>query len=237
MILTRAQIVRVLPLAVTVALLMLGGGCGKDDNPVSSDDIPETNLFPFAVGRLSVYSTYSLDTTANQKITSTVHREAWFVQGTASIGGKNAFRIIDSIYTPSGTLQEVDTTYLAVENNNLLIYEGTVWVTIFDRSQGLNKEYEAGKITEETDLGPITVTLKAKILPKEAVSVPIGNLQAYKLEVKQVLVFGPINFEILQYIYIADSYGPIKFHTPAQKEPLSSVKGEGAESVLVSKNF
>lgn len=226
---------------LTLAMVLSGGlilaACGKDDNPASTEIIPETNLFPFAPGRLAVYTEYSLDTTSSQKIASTVHRQVLYVHAAVTFAGKSAFRLIDSTYTPSGTIEDIDTTYVAVEGGDLLIYQGTSWLTVFKRSEGLNKEYEAGKTVEDTPLGPITVTVKAKIFPKETVSAPIGNTQAYKLEVKQGFGLGTISLETLQYLYVADGFGPVKFQTPVQRNPLSGVKETGLESLMVSKNF
>ncbi len=216
-------------------LLFYSAGCAKKDNPVSVEGITETNLFPFAPGRIFVYTDYSLDTTNSQKIPSTVHREAFFIQGTTTLGGKSALRIIDSVYATTGVFSGIDTVYFALENDNLLLYEGNGWVTFFNKSAGLNTEYDAGQITENVFGVPVTVTFKATIFPKEAVTAPIGTVQAYKVQLKLSFTIGGINYNVLQFFYFADGFGIVKVNTPVQT--FTGAKLQGNESLLVSKNF
>lgn len=233
---------RTYPLGV-VALwgILLMVGCSKSDNPVDADEgITELNLFPFAQGRLFVFSAYTLDT-LGRKIESSTHREVMYVHSAVTIGGKNAYRLIDSVYFADGTLSYTDTTYFAEENGNLLTYYGTaatgVWVTLFKRSEGIDKEYDGGSFTEVVFGIPVTVTVKCKIRAKETITAPIGSVQAYRLEVKTVASFGGQTFEFLQYVWFADGVGPVKQQEPVQVDPTLGIKLQGYESLMVSKNF
>jgi hypothetical protein len=226
---------------VALAGLFLLAGCSKSDNPVDSEEgITERNLFPFAPGRVFVFSAYTLDT-LGRKIESSTHREAIYVHSAVTIGGKSAYRLIDSVYFTNGTLNFTDTTYFAEEQGNLLIYYGTPaagsWVTLFKRSEGIDKEYDGGSFTEVIFGVPITVTVKCKIRPKETVIAPIGSMQAYKLEVKTSARFGGQTFEFLQYVWFADGFGPVKQQEPVQVDPTLGIRLQGYESLMVSKNF
>jgi hypothetical protein len=221
--------------------LSLLAGCSKSNNPVDSEGgITELNLFPFAPGRVFVFSAYTLDT-LGRKIESSTHREALYVHSTATIGGKSAYRLIDSVYFTDGTLNFTDTTYFAEENGNLLAYYGTTaagtWITLFRRSEGIDKEYNAGSFTEVVFGIPVTVTVKCKIRAKETVTAPIGSVQAYKLEVKTGASFGGQTFEFLQYVWFADGFGPVKQQEPVQVDPTFGIKLQGYEAVMTSKNF
>lgn len=227
--------------AVAQALLVfilfaLAAGCDKKDN-LTGTEITETNLFPLAVGRLFVYSGYDLDTTSSQKIASSVHRQTMLVQGTATIAGKTAYRLIDSMYTPTGIFSMLDTTYVVNENGDLLVYENGTWATYFKRSAGVNTEYEIGQRTEMTPIGPISIPLKGKIYPKATITLPYGTVDTYKLEIKASINFSGISFEVVQYIYFVDGIGPVQFTDAAWKDPISGRKNLGNERVLVSKNF
>lgn len=69
------------------------------ENPVNEDeDFLTADLFPLAVGRIFVYTTYELDTTTGQKVASTTHRDASLIQVAVTVGGRIAYRLIDSIY-------------------------------------------------------------------------------------------------------------------------------------------
>lgn len=224
-----------------VAGLSLLAGCSKNDNPVDSEEgITELNLFPFAPGRVFVFSAYTLDT-LGRKIESSTHREAMYVHSTVTIGGKSAYRLIDSVYFTDGTLNVTDTTYFAEENGNLLTYYGTgttgAWITLFKRSEGIDKEYNGGSFTEVVFGIPVTVTVKCKIRAKETVAAPIGSTQAYKLEIKTSASFGGQSFEFLQYVWFADGFGPVKQQEPVQVDPALGIKLQGNEALLVSKNF
>lgn len=228
-------------LILTVGLLFLPvGGCETTSSVISEGEIPETNLFPLATGRIWVFTAYQLDTTNSQKISSTVHREVSSVQGVTTVQGKTAFRMIDSTYTPSGTVETVDTSYLAIENGDLYQWSSDqpTWMVFFKKSEGLNKEYVAGQFQEIHDGVPVSVTFKGKIYPKESVSAPIGSFQAYKVELKVSAVAGPTSFEfVAMQLYVADGVGPVKMVNPVVRNPGSGLKEEGEESLLVSKNF
>lgn len=211
-------------------------GCDKKDNPADGG-IAEANLFSLVVGHLYVYSGYELDTTTSQKIPNTVHRQVLFAQGTTTLGGKTAYRLIDSIYTPSGSLSMLDTTYVSNENGDLLVYQSGTWQTYFKKSAGVNVEYEIGMQTEMTPLGPISIPLKGKIYPKAPITLPYGTVDAYKLEIKASVSFSGITAEFLQYIYFSDGIGPVQFTEAVSKDPFSGRKSKGYEEVLVSKNF
>ncbi len=227
--------------AILTVIILMGNGC-KKDNPVSSENtISEENLMPFGLGRIWVFTVYDLDTAAGQKIPSTVHREASYVYSASiTVGGKSAFGMIDSIYTPAGTLTSIDTSYLAVENGDYLQWDQghSIWLTMFKKSAGLNVEYQAGQYQESYYGTPVDIIFKGMILPKETVSVPIGIVQAYKLQVKVTAVVGGVSYDAqLVYIYIADGYGPVRIFSPPQYEVGSNVKIKGQEQLLVSKNF
>ncbi len=228
-------------LLVAAALFcFLQGGCTKNENPLDSSGetelIPEKNLFPFASGRIWVFEGYSLDTLNSQKISATVHREVTSVRSTLSILGKTGYLVVDSVYTPTGGVSSVDTTYYAVDNGNLLVYYGD-WITLFKRSSGLNTEYDAGQFVAFVLGIPLTVRVKATIFPKESVVTPLGTFQAYKLAVKSLTSLGGLSVELLQYVYFADNYGPVKFQDPVQRDPFTGAKIGGSESLLVNKNF
>lgn len=215
-------------------------GCDKKNNPTDDENaIVEANLFSLVVGHLYVYSGYELDTTTSQKIPNTVHRQVMFAQGTTTLGGKTAYRLIDSIYTPSGSLSELDTTYVSNENGDLLVYQSGTWQTYFKKSAGVNLEYEIGMQTEMTPLGPISIPLKGKIYPKAPITLPYGTVDAYKLEIKASVSFSGFTAEFLQYIYFSDGIGPVQFTEPVSKDPFSvgGRRSNGYEQVLVSKNF
>lgn len=225
-------------LIIAIGVMILTNSCNKD-NPVASD-ITETNLFPFAQGRIFVYSDYSLDTTTTQKIQSTVHREAWNVQGTTTFNGKTAFRVIDSVYLPTGGFSNLDTLYFAIEGDDLWVSVsdfGGSWVKIFQKSAGTNAEYTAGQFTT-SDFGPtVTITAKVTIFPKEAVSATIGTVQAYKVQLKLSATVNIVNIEEVTLLYIADGYGLVKLTRPVQVDQITKRKEFGEEFLMVSKNF
>ncbi|MGH2569168.1 MAG: hypothetical protein ACRDGA_12590 [Bacteroidota bacterium] len=223
-------------LAVLLVSSSFMGGCKRGDNPLDElTAITETNLFPFAVGRLFVFTAYTLDTTG-KKIQSSTHREALYVRSAITIGGKNGFTLIDSVYFTDGTLSYVDSTYFASDDGDLLVYYGT-WVTLFKRSAGVDNEYDAGSFSETLFGVPIVLNVKCKIRPKESVTVPIGTVQAYKLEVKTSTTLGGQTYEFLQYAWFADGFGPVKQQEPVQVDPVFGIRLNGSESLLVSKNF
>lgn len=214
----------------------LVAGCDKKANPAGSD-ITETNLFPAVVGHIYIYSGYQLDTTSSQKIPNTVHRRATVIQGTITLAGKSAYRLIDSVYTPSGSLSMLDTTYVSNENGDLLVYQSGQWQTFFKKSAGVNVEYEIGMQTEMSPIGPISIPLKGKIYPKVPITLPYGTVDAYKLEIKASINFSGVSFEVVQYVYFSDGIGPVQFTNAVMKDPFSGRKSPGEEQVLVSKNF
>ncbi len=226
---------------VTICVIaLLFNGCQKD-NPVSDESgIPESNLFPLTSGRIWVFTAYELDTTTSQKIPSSVHREASYNQGSTTFNGKSAYRMIDSIYAPTGVLAWIETSYIALENGDLIQWDDgqRMWFSIFKKSAGLNTEYVIAQFQEVRDGFPVSVTFKGKIYPKEAVNAPIGTVQAYKLEMKAVATVGGTQVSAFEnYIYFADGYGPVRMYTPVQRDPGSGLKVIGEESLLVSKNF
>ncbi len=226
-------------LAQAIAILVvlaLAAGCDKKDT-LTGNEITESNFFPAVVGRFLVYSAYELDTTSSQKIASSIHRQVMLVQGTATIAGKTAFRLIDSIYAPTGKLNFLDTTYVVDEKGDLLIYQNGEWQTFFKKSAGVNTEYTIGQRTEMTPLGPISIPLKGKIYPKAPITLPYGTIDAYKLEMKASVSFSGITAEFIQYIYFADGIGPVQFTETVSKDPFSGKKIKGYEQVLVSKNY
>lgn len=164
-----------------------------------------------------------------------------YVHAAVTIGGKNAYRLIDSVYFTDGTPSHTDTTYFVEKSGNLLTYCGTTtastWITLFKRSEGIDKEYDGGSFTEVIFGIPVTVTVKCKIRPKETVVVPIGSVQAYKLEVKTGASFGGQMFEFLQYVWFADGFGPVKKQEPVQVDATLGIKLQGYEALMVSKNF
>jgi hypothetical protein len=223
--------------ALTV-LVSLFGGCKKNstgpENPESTL-ISESNLFPFVVGRMYVYSAYTLDTTG-VKLPSSTHREATYIQGTATIGGKSSYRLIDSVYFTDGTFSYVDSSYFTVENGNLLTYQGA-WITLFKPTAGIGAEYEGGSFTQTAFGIQVTVVVKCKISAKETVTTNVGAFQAYKLEVKTTATFTGTTYQVLQYVWFADGVGPIKQQEPPQVDPIAGLKATGSESLLLSKNF
>ncbi len=225
----------------TTMLLVLMIACEKE-NPASPEgEITETNLFPLAAGRIWVFSSYDLDTTNSQKISASVHREASYVQAAVNFGGKPAFRMIDSSYTPVGILQELDTSYIAVENGDLWMWFGDfptpAWQIFFKRSAGINQEYSITQWQEVHDGVTVNVSFKGTIYAKEAVALQQGTIQAYKLELKVNVSVAGTSYETLQYMYFADGYGFVKEYVPVQKNPGTGKKEVGSESLLVSRNF
>ncbi len=220
---------------VLTALVALLGGCKSNSTGPEDTAITETNLFPLGVGRLFVYSAYTLDTTG-VKVQSSTHREVTYVQGTLAIGGKNAYRLIDSVYFNDGTFNHADSTFFTVENGNLLTYEGT-WITLFKPSAGLNTEYDGGSFTQTAFGIQVTVVVKCKVIAKETIATNAGTFQAYKLEVKTSATFSGATYQFLQYVWFADGVGPVKQQEPPQVDPIAGLKATGTESVLLSKNF
>ncbi len=224
-------------LIIAIGVMILTNSCNPTTEPAASD-ITETNLFPFAQGRILVYSDYTLDTTTTQKIQSTVHRETWYVQGTTTISGKTAFRVIDSVYLPTGVFSQFDTLYFAVEGTDLSVMThdfNNTWVKVFQSSAGTNSEYIAGQFTSLDIGGPVTV--KVTIFPKEAVTVTIGTVQAYRVQMKQTAILNGSVIERVTILYFADGYGLLKLNQPVQLDQISKRKEFGEEFVLVSKNF
>ena len=219
-------------------------GCDKE-NPVDEDEsFLTTDLFPLAVGRILVFTTYDLDAQTGQKVESTVHRDVSYFQAAVTIGGRNAFRLIDSIYAPQGTIERIDTSYVAVNNGDLSLWEGgggggeNEWFDFVQRSAGLNNEYIIRQYQETEDGVTINVTIKGKFYDKESVTVPIGTVDAYKLEIKVSIQAGTFTSDwIDQYFYFAEGYGPVRMTFPSQSIPGTTEKTSGEESLLVSKNF
>jgi len=224
-----------LMLVVFVLSVWVVGGCSSDGNPVASGEIVG-DLFPFGVGRIWVSTAYDLDTTG-QKIEASTHREVLYAKSAVSFAGKSAFLMIDSVYATSGQLSFVDSTYMATENGDFFLYSFGSWLSVFKKSEGLNKEYVAGTIVI-TDFGfPVPAEVKGKIYPKETVVTPKGNMEAYKLEIKFSISFGSIAIEEILNVWFADGVGPVKFQTPPVYDPLFGRTINGRESVLVSTNF
>lgn len=219
---------------------MLSLGC-ETDNPVQDESsIPETNLLPIAVGRSWVFTVYDLDTTSSQKVESSVHREASYVEGVTDFNGKTAYRMVDSTYTPAGTLGRIDTSYLISENDDFARWdeEFETWIYMFKKSEGLNTDYVLSEFQKILEGVPVTITFKGTNYPKEEVTAPIGTVQAYKVKVVGTATFGGIQSGISeQYLYFAAGYGPVRMYTPVQVDFGSGVKNTGEESLLVSKNF
>ncbi len=59
-------------------------------------------IFPFAAGQHFVFSGYELDTLNSRKIGGTERREATYVIGQITVGGKQGWRTVDSTYYPNG---------------------------------------------------------------------------------------------------------------------------------------
>ncbi|MBI3110336.1 MAG: hypothetical protein HYZ01_02080 [Ignavibacteriales bacterium] len=216
-------------------------GCDKE-NPVDEDEsFLSADLFPLAVGRILVFTTYDLDAQTGQKVESTVHRDVSYFQATVTIGGRSAFRLIDSIYTPQGTIERIDTSYIAVNNGDVSLWEGggeNEWFDFVQRSAGLNNEYIIRQYQETEDGVTLNVTIKGKFYDKESVTVPIGTVDAYKLEIKVSIQAGTFSSDwIDQYLYFAEGYGPVRMTFPSQTIPGTTEKAPGEESLLVSKNF
>jgi hypothetical protein len=219
----------------------LFNGC-KKDNPVSGNDMPSAeDIFPVATGRGWVMTAYSLDTAYSQPISSTIHRESSYAVGTTPVGGKTAFHMIDSVYSPEGILENASDSYLAIENGDVFQWNGTIggWIMMYKKSAGLNTEYEMGHYQQaQPGVGTIDVKLTGTVFPKESVTAPIGTLQAYKLEIKVTISVGTISYPPqLQYIYFAEGYGPVRIYTPVQNFTGSNMKSQGEEALLVSKNY
>lgn len=234
-------VVSFLPLPSLFLLVgLLSLGCEKE-NPISDENsIPESNLVPLANGRVWVFTAYELDTTTSQKISSSVHREISYIEGSTTFNGKSAYRMLDSIYAPTGSLSHIDTSYLALENGDLLQWNGEqgTWYVLFKKSAGLNTEYLVAQFQEVHDGVPVSVTLKGKIYPKETVNAPIGTSQAYKVEMRGTATVGSVQVSVFEtYFYFADGYGPVRMFTPVQTDPGSGSRLFGEESLLVSKNF
>jgi hypothetical protein len=227
--------------AVVVAfIVLLSSGCDKN-NPVSEESsYQDANLLPMSTGKLWIFTSYELDTTASQKITSTVHREVSYVAGTATVAGKPCFLMLDSIYTSSGTLAAVDSSYLAIENGDIFQWDQghAIWLAMLKKSAGLNTEYSIAQYQEVHDGVAMSVTFKGKVTPAESVTAPIGTVQAYKVEVKVTATIAGISYDAQTlYFYLADKYGQVRMYTPVQREMGSSSKSKGEESLLVYKNF
>ena len=223
-----------LPLIVALFCVWMITGCSSDENPVSSGEI-SGNLFPLATGRIWVSSAYELDTLGN-KIELSTHREALYAHSSLTFQGRNAFLMIDSVYSTLGSLNFTDTTYMSTDGENFYLYLGQ-WVPVFKKDEGLNKEYVAGTFTAELFGVNVDVTVRCKILPKELVSVPKGTMEAYKLEIKTVVSLVIFSFEETLNVWFADGIGPVKFQTPPPIDPFTGQKTNGVESVLVSTNF
>jgi hypothetical protein len=223
-----------------VLFVFMVSGC-KNDNPVTDDSsYQQANLFPIAPGRLWVSTAYELDTATTQKILSTVHREVSYAVRAATFSGKSAFLMLDSVYTPTGAVSSVDSSYLAVENGDVFKWdqEHAMWLAMFKKSAGLNTEYTVAQYQEVHDGVTLNVTFKGKVYPPEAVTAPIAVVQAYKAEIKVTVVVGGTSYDAqIIYFYFADGYGPVRNYTPVQLQMGSSTKSRGAESLLVSKNF
>ena len=217
-------------------------GCEEENPAEAENELQQANLFSIAVGHHWVFNAYALDTTNNQKILNSDHREASYVQGTTTVAGKTAYRMIDSTYRPNGSIESIDTTYIAVENGSLFLLftevSQNLWVKFFDASAGVNNEYTGGQFQVQDGGIIFTATFKGKIYPKEMVTVPAGTIEAYKTEIKISVAFAGQTYEWLdQQIYFAEGYGPIKMSFPVRLEFGEDIKSFGSESLLVSKNF
>jgi hypothetical protein len=226
--------------AIMVGLILLIAGCEKD-NPVSQEDTyRQANLLPVSPGRLWVYTAYSLDTTARQKIPASVHREATYAVRATTFAGKSCFLMIDSVYTSGGAVAGIDTSYLAVENGDLLQWNQDYgfWLAILKRSAGLNTQYTAGQYQGTMNGASVSVTFNGIVTPPESITAPIGTVQAYKTEITVQAALGgtPFGSQVADF-YFADGYGPVRKYIPVQLEMGSSRKIQGEESLLVSKNF
>lgn len=224
------------------ALVLAGvGGC-QESATEPEGDIPETNLFPLAVGRQWVFTAYDLDTLNSQKISATEHREVSRIPTTISVGGKTGYLMVDDTYSPQGALVESDSTLFVVENGDLYVWMDDFpsppsWVPLFKRSAGLNTTYDIAQYQLSEGGQTFSFKLQGKVNPKEAVSTPLGSLQAYKFELTTSITALGLTFTATEYLFFADGYGLVKRYTPVQREPFSGMKSEGQEALLQQKNF
>ncbi len=228
-------------IAVAAGAMLLLVGCNKNDgNPTNPGNgtgtpIAETNLFPLAAGHTIVYAEYALDTTSAQRVDSTVHRHVTTVGAQVLHNGKNAFPVVDSIYTPSGGVESVETSYMAIENGDLYVEFDNAWAVLFKRSAGVGASYFVRTYTDSSTGFKVSVDVSGLIMDKESVQTDAGAYQAYKLQLKGVVTGFGIEFPV--YFYFADGVGPIKETTPVGSNPLTGKKIPGVEMVMVSKNF
>jgi hypothetical protein len=214
-------------------------GCDKNSDPAGPQpmSINETNLFPFAAGRLLVYNEYTLDATTGVKTSGTDHRHTIHAAGTTTWTGKTAFLIVDSTYNTSGTVVSVDTTYAAIEGGNLYISMENTWGLLFDRSRGTETEYSVASYVD-TSLGfPVTVHVTATIHNKATLLTPGGTFSAYKVDFTGSVTLGGSTYLFPQVYYFADGVGIVRATTPPTTTPGTTVKEPGEEMVYVSKNF
>ena len=230
---------RMIKVVIVFVGLLAFGGCKESSSTVAttSEPITETNLFPLVKGRLFVYSEYSLDTSASQKIPATVHRRVTYVKDTVAFSGKNAFLLLDSIYTPAGTTASIETTYAAVENGDLWVVFNGTWLHVFQKSSNTNIAYNAGSYTDYSQGFPISVVVEATIRSKQTVTVPAGSISAYDLELVSIINLFTPPYRIPISIYFADGYGIIQQTTPVLRNPITGQKEQGEEFVLVSENL
>ncbi len=220
------------------AVTLLAVGCNKKaSSPTDSGGSPigETNLFPLAAGHTVVYSEYALDTTSSQRVDATVHRHVTTVGAAVMHNGKNAFPVVDSVYTPAGDVASVGTTYMAVDGGDLYVEFDNAWAVLFKRSAGVGTSYFVRTYTDSSTGFKVSVDVSGLVMDKESVQTGAGTFQAYKLQLKGVVTGFGIEFPV--YFYFADGVGPIKETTPVGSNPLTGTKIPGDEMVMVSKNF
>ncbi len=224
---------------LSAGLLIAGIGCGDDatTDPDTARDIPETDLFPFALGRKLVYNEYLLDSLTSQKVPGSDHRRTIHADAGVTRNGKNAFLLLDSIYTPDGQLAEVESTFTAVENGNLYLEFQEGWRLAFDRSKRTNTRYAVGTLVDQSLGFVIAVPVDATIRNPESITTPAGSFQAYKLELVGRVDLGGTIVESPRHYYFAAGVGIVRYVVPVTPDPQTGINASGTEMVLVEKNF
>jgi len=204
-----------------------------------------TDLYPLIVGHKFFYDGYYLDS-GNNPVPDTKHLSVSELTGTAYVQGRNATVVVDSDYTPQGTLKSVTTGYVAKAANgvdldvllplsSLTPGASDMWVTYIRPSSPVGVQYTILYVDSTgtfniPDYGTVTgraiVSLVGVNNGQETVTVPMGMYICQKftttLNATFTPTFPPLPVTIVKdrrdIWWLADEIGPVKLSSPQYQQ-------------------
>ena len=222
--------------------LLFISGCSKDSSPTGPNTPSVGDLFPLIQNHAYVFNDYMVDG-QNNKISGTDHREATVVGPTNTIMGKSANLIIDSVYDSNGTLQSLDTIYIAKETDGTMsiMSNSVMFMPFLQPAAGIGNVYNIftfdTTFTYQGNPYHESFHVTGVLNQKENVQVSAGSFSAYRLEIIQVdsAKYGTqptSSSEERQTYWLVENIGPVKISQISSSSGINNTVQE-----LISKNF